>query len=181
MPQRRFSCNCISSLLWFLDFDFFICICKSPLAVRLKTTQRCILQNQVFLVAKLILQKMARGWKGHRFHELKLLLFVVVLDVCDRCLFPYKDFLLPLRRFSCTCVLSLLRFPDSRFFIFLCNSPRAARLKKRNVCFLQNRMLFWQNWFCKMACGWRSRRVYEFIWFWCCPWFEFVCSISVSV
>ena len=67
------------------------------------------------------------------------LLSVVVFDFCFR-IFTCRN--------AVSCVPALFSFYDFSIpvvFIFICKSPRAARLKKTQSCILQNRMFF-----CKM-------------------------------
>ena len=102
-------------------------MCKKPLAARLKTTQRCILQNGM-LLCKIDFAK----WRAVEGAAVCINLydfdFVVVVVRCVRFLFP------------CTCDFSLLRFLNLSFVIFVSQSPRAARLKTTQRCILQNQL-----------------------------------------
>ena len=133
MPQCRFSCTCVSSLLRFLDFRFFIFICKSP-GGSLKNNATLHFAKPSFFLAK---------WIVRRSYQFIWLYCVVFFMLCIRFLLPYRHFHMPIRRFSCTCASLLLRFLDLLFLVLICKSPRAARLNKTTKhCILQNRVFF---------------------------------------
>ena len=140
----RNAVSCVPAFLRFYDFSIFVSLylfAKVPGQLAWKK------RNVVFCKIECFRQpafcKMARGWRGRRDFDFKW--FECCRASCLLCsisvsvqTFPHaaEPFLVYLR------FPSLLRFLDFRFFLFICKSARAARLKTTQRCLLQNQILF---------------------------------------